>query len=53
MLKATYEHLVHVESFKNIDLYQQGLYFLKFYIVHQGELATPYNYFEGQTQKKS
>ena len=30
MFKSTFEFILHVESFRNIDLYQQGLYYLKF-----------------------
>lgn len=37
MLRATYEHIIHVESFKNIDLFNQGLYYLRFMIKSNGE----------------
>ncbi|CAD8174235.1 unnamed protein product [Paramecium octaurelia] len=52
MLRATYEHIIHVESFKNIDLFNQGLYYLRFMIKSNGEQATPYNYFETNNNKK-
>lgn len=34
-LKATIEFFLHLESFRNIDLFSQGLYFLKFKIYHE------------------
>lgn len=29
---AIYEFALHLHSFRNIDLFQQGLYFLRFYL---------------------
>ena len=34
-LKAIVEFILHVESFKNIDLFHQGLYQLRFRIYHE------------------
>ena len=46
-LRAIVEIIVHLESFRNIDLFQQGLYFLQFEIFHSVNgkkfSASPYN----------
>ena len=34
VLKALIEIQVHVDTFRNIDLFYQGLYFVKFTINH-------------------
>lgn len=47
-LRAIIEVIVHVESFRNIDLYQQGLYYLNFKLSHSARgykfPASPYNF---------
>jgi hypothetical protein len=45
-LRAILEITIHVESFRNIDLFHQGLYFLKFSFMHKPEtkfVASPYH----------
>ena len=48
-LRAIVEIVLHLESFRNIDLFQQGLYFLQFEIFHSisGKKfsASPYNFY--------
>lgn len=34
-LKGTLEFILHLETFRNIDLYNQGLYFLKFSLYNE------------------
>ena len=34
-LKAIEEFVIHVESFRNIDLFNQGLYNLRFTLYHE------------------
>lgn len=34
-LKAQIEFILHIESFRNIDLFHQGLYQLRFRIYHE------------------
>jgi len=47
-LSAITELMLHIEHFRNIDLMQQGLYFLKFHIYHQDKdfkyYAHPYHH---------
>ena len=46
MYRARTEFVLHVEHFRNVDLFQQGIYFLKFQIFNEDEdkiyYATPY-----------
>jgi hypothetical protein len=45
-LRAITEPILHLEQFRNIDLIQQGIYFMKFQIFHEVEdkqyFANPY-----------
>lgn len=34
-LKATIEFFLHIETFRNVDLFNQGLYRLQFNIYHE------------------
>ena len=34
-LKATIEFFIHIESFRNVDLFNQGLYRLQFNLYHE------------------
>ena len=46
-LRAIFDIVIHLDSFRNIDLFQQGIYYLNFQVYHQqGEqvfYAAPYN----------
>jgi hypothetical protein len=54
-LKSVVETVVHLESFRNIELFYQGLYFLKVYLYSQVEddvksYAQPYCSFVSHIQ---
>ena len=48
MYRARTEFVLHVENFRNVDLFQQGIYFLKFQIFNEDEekvyYANPYHF---------
>ncbi|OMJ80857.1 hypothetical protein SteCoe_18808 [Stentor coeruleus] len=56
-LRAIVEIVVHLESFRNIDLFQQGLYYLQFEIFHtmSGKKfsASPYNIYSSDNPPKN
>ena len=56
-LKGIVEIVLHVESFRNIDLFQQGFYYLQFEIFHMENnkkvSASPYNHVVGMTDVKT
>ena len=47
-LRAIVEFMLHLEHFRNVDLIQQGLYFMKFQIFHEDQdkiyYANPYHH---------
>jgi hypothetical protein len=47
-LRAVAEFILHLEHFRNVDLIQQGLYFMKFQIFHESPdkiyYANPYHH---------
>jgi Putative serine esterase (DUF676)/Protein FAM135 len=55
-LRAIVEIVLHLESFRNIDLFQQGLYYLQFEIFHTiGDKkfsASPYNLYTPEAASK-
>lgn len=56
-LRAIVDIVLHLESFRNIDLFQQGLYHLKFEIFHtissKKFSASPYNQYSRESSSKS
>jgi len=46
--RAIAEIVLHLEDFRNIDLFQQGLYFVRFCLFNEDEekiyYANPYNF---------
>ena len=48
MYRARTEFVLHVEQFRNVDLFQQGIYFMKFQIFNEDEekiyYANPYHF---------
>lgn len=56
-LRAIFEIVLHLESFRNIDLFQQGLYHLRFEIFHSVSgkkfSASPYNQYSGDSGSKN
>lgn len=56
-LRAIFEIVLHLESFRNIDLFQQGLYHLRFEIFHSinGKKfsASPYNQYSSEPNSKN
>jgi len=49
--RAITEFMLHIEHFRNIDLYQQGMYFIKYQIFHLNNndrfYAHPYHHENG------
>ena len=45
-LKPLLEIAIHLQNFRNIDLFLQGLYYLKVTVSHNDQLATPYGVVE-------
>ncbi len=47
-LRARSEFILHLEHFRNVDLFQQGIYFLKFQIFNEDSkkiyYANPYHF---------
>ena len=43
-LKSIIEFILHVDSFRNIDLCHQGFYYLKFRIYEESKGKVIYNY---------
>jgi pimeloyl-ACP methyl ester carboxylesterase len=56
-LRAIVDIVLHLESFRNIDLFQQGLYHLKFEIFHllsgQKFSASPYNQYSNESNSST
>ncbi|CAD8173897.1 unnamed protein product [Paramecium pentaurelia] len=52
MLRATQEHIIHVDLFKIIHPFNQRLYYLRFIVKSNGEQAIPYIYYETNHNKK-
>ena len=48
MYRARTEFVLHIEHFRNVDLFQQGIYFLKFQIFNEDDekvyYANPYHF---------
>ena len=57
-LRAIIEVVLHLESFRNVDLYFQGLYYLRLNICHRhaptGKItyAQPYTHFTSHVQQE-
>ncbi|EAR98529.2 serine esterase, putative (macronuclear) [Tetrahymena thermophila SB210] len=56
--KATYEFILSLENFRNIDLFDQGVYYMEFSIYYQDsqqnkQYATPYHYTQNNLGFKS
>jgi hypothetical protein len=50
-LKPLLEVAIHIQNFRNIDLFLQGLYYLKVAVSQGPHLATPYQVIECETEE--